>query len=160
MQIAPNSVVTLHYTLKDNDGNVIDQSEDGSFLYLHGAMNIIPGLENALTGKAAGEELSVSVSPEEGYGVKDPERIQEVPKEMFESSEEIKVGVQFHAQGPDGNAVVVTVVEVKDDVVIIDGNHALAGIDLNFDVKIIDVREASEEEISHGHVHGEHGHHH
>ncbi len=160
MQIAPNSIVTLHYTLKDNDGNVIDQSDDGSFLYLHGAMNIIPGLENALAGKSSGEELSVSVSPEEGYGAKDPERIQEVPKDMFDSSEEIKVGVQFHAQGPDGNAVVVTVVEIKDDVVVIDGNHALAGVDLNFDVKIIDVRKASVEEVSHGHVHGEHGHQH
>ena len=160
MQIAPNSVVTLHYTLKDNDGKVIDQSDDGSFLYLHGAMNIIPGLENALAGKSAGEEFSISVSPEEGYGARDPERIQEVPKEMFDNSEEIKVGVQFHAQGPDGNAVVVTVAEIKDDVVVIDANHALAGVDLNFEVKIVDVREASEEEISHGHVHGEHGHHH
>jgi len=160
MQIESNSVVTLHYTLKDNDGNVIDQSDDGSFLYLHGAMNIIPGLENALAGKTAGEELSVTVSPEEGYGVKDPERVQEVPKDMFEGSDEIKVGVQFHAQGPDGNAVVVTVAEVKDDVVVIDGNHALAGVDLNFEVKIIDVRDASEEEVSHGHVHGEHGHDH
>ena len=160
MQIAPNSIVTLHYTLKDNDGNVIDQSDDGSFLYLHGAMNIIRGLENALAGKSAGEEFSISVSPEEGYGARDPERIQEVPKEMFDSSEEIKVGVQFHAQGPDGNAVVVTVAEIKDDVVVIDANHALAGVDLNFEVKIVDVREASEEEISHGHVHGEHGHHH
>lgn len=160
MQIADNSVVTLHYTLKDNDGNVIDQSDDGSFLYLHGAMNIIPGLENALAGKSAGDEISVSVAPAEGYGEKDPQRIQEVPKEMFENADDVKVGVQFHAQGPDGNAVVVTVVEVKDDVVVIDGNHALAGVDLNFNVKVIDVREASEEEISHGHVHGEHGHHH
>ena len=158
MQIAPNSVVTLHYTLKDNDGKVIDQSDDGSFLYLHGAMNIIPGLENALAGKSAGEEFSISVSPEEGYGARDPERIQEVPKEMFDNSEEIKVGVQFHAQGPDGNAVVVTVAEIKDDVVVIDANHALAGVDLNFEVKIVDVREASEEEIEHGHVHGPHGH--
>lgn len=160
MQIEPNSVVTLHYTLKDNDGNVIDQSDDGSFLYLHGAMNIIPGLESALTGKTAGDELSVSVSPAEGYGEKDPQRIQEVPKDMFDNTDEIKVGVQFHAQDPDGNAVVVTVAEVKDDVVVIDGNHALAGVDLNFDVKIVEVREASEEEISHGHVHGPHGHHH
>ena len=160
MQIEANSVVTLHYTLKDNDGKVIDQSDDGSFLYMHGAMNIIPGLENALTGKAAGDSLTVNVSPEEGYGVKDPERIQEVPKEMFEGSEEIAVGTQFHAQSPDGQAVVVTVVEVKDEVVVIDGNHALAGVDLNFDVKIMDVREASEEEIAHGHVHGEHGHQH
>jgi len=160
MQIEQNSVVTLHYTLKDNDGNVIDQSDDGSFLYLHGAMNIIPGLENALSGKSAGDEFSVSVSPEEGYGAKDPERIQEVPKEMFDNADEIKPGVQFHAQGPDGNAVVVTVVEVKDEAVVIDANHALAGVELNFEVKIVDVREASEEEMSHGHVHGEHGHQH
>jgi FKBP-type peptidyl-prolyl cis-trans isomerase SlyD len=160
MQIESNSVVTLHYTLKDNEGNVIDQSDDGSFLYLHGAMNIIPGLENALTGKSAGDELSVTVSPEEGYGAKDPERIQEVPKEMFENYEDIAVGTQFHAQSPDGGAIVVTVTEVKEDVVVIDGNHALAGVDLNFDVKVIDVRQASEEEIAHGHVHGPHGHHH
>lgn len=160
MQIEPNSVVTLHYTLKDNDGNIIDKSDDGSFLYLHGAMNIIPGLENALTGKTAGEELSVSVPPEEGYGVRDPQRVQEVPKDMFESAGDIQVGLQFHAQTPDGNAVVVTVAEIKDDSVVIDANHALAGVHLNFDVKVIDVREASEEEIAHGHVHGEHGHHH
>lgn len=160
MQIESNSVVTLHYTLKDNDGNVIDQSDDGSFLYMHGAMNIVPGLENALSGKAVGDEFSVTVSPEEGYGEKDPQRIQEVPKDMFDNAEEIKVGVQFHAQSPDGNAVVVTVVEVKDDAVVIDGNHALAGVDLNFDVKIVDIREASEEEVSHGHVHGPHGHQH
>ena len=123
-------------------------------------MNIVPGLENALAGKSAGDEISVKVSPEEGYGVKDDARIQEVPKDMFDSADEIQVGVQFHAQGPDGAAVVVTVIEVKDDAVVIDGNHALAGVDLNFEVKIVDVRAASEEEISHGHVHGPHGHQH
>ncbi len=160
MQIESNSVVTLHYTLKDNDGAVIDQSEDGSFLYLHGAMNIIPGLENALLGKSAGDEFSVAIAPEEGYGAKDPERIQEVPKDMFEGNDEIQVGVQFHAQSPDGQAVVVTVIEIKDDVVVIDANHALAGVDLNFEVKVVDVRKATEEEISHGHVHGPHGHDH
>jgi len=160
MQIEANAVVTLYYTLKDNDGKVIDQSDDGSFLYLHGAMNIIPGLEKALVGKVAGDAFEVSVSPEEGYGVKESERIQEVPKDMFEGSEEIVVGTQFHAQSPDGQAVVVTIVEVKDEVVVIDGNHALAGVDLNFDVKVMGVREASEEEIAHGHVHGEHGHQH
>lgn len=158
MKIESNSVVTLHYVLKNNEGSIIDQSDDGSFLYLHGAMNIIPGLENALTGKTAGDELTVKVSPEEGYGIKEDDRIQEVPKEMFEGNEQIEVGTQFHAQSPDGQAVVVTVVEVKDDVVVIDGNHALAGVELNFDVKIIDVRAASEEEITHGHVHGPHGH--
>lgn len=160
MQIAPNSVVTLHYTLKDNDGNVIDQSDDGSFLYLHGAMNIIPGLENALTGKSAGDEFSVKIPPEEGYGNRDPGRIQEVPKEMFQDAGEVAVGVQFHAQSPDGQTIVVTVTEIKEDVVVIDANHALAGVELNFAVKVIEVREASEEEVSHGHVHGPHGHHH
>lgn len=160
MQIEPNAVVTLHYTLKDNDGRIIDYSNDGSFLYLHGAMNIIPGLEKALVGKTTGDELTVKVSPEEGYGVKEEDRIQQVPKDMFDSAEEIKVGVQFHAQSPDGAAVVVTVTEVKEDSVVIDGNHALAGVELNFDVKIVDVREASQEEIEHGHVHGEHGHQH
>lgn len=160
MQIEPNSVVTLHYTLKDNEGNIIDQSSDGSFLYLHGAMNIIPGLEKALTGKSAGDEFSVTVSPEEGYGHKDPARVQEVPREMFQDAGDVAVGLQFHAQGPDGQSIVVTVKEIKDDVVVIDANHALAGVDLHFSVKVVDVREASEEEISHGHVHGPHGHHH
>lgn len=160
MQIESNSVVTLHYTLKDNDGEIIDQSDDGSFLYLHGAMNIIPGLENALSGKSAGDELSVKVSPQDGYGEKQEDQIQQVPKDMFDNIDEIKQGVQFHAQSPEGEAVVVTVVEVKDDVVVIDGNHALAGVELNFEVKIVDVREASAEEIEHGHVHGPHGHQH
>jgi FKBP-type peptidyl-prolyl cis-trans isomerase SlyD len=160
MQIEQNLVVTLHYVLTDNDGKIIDKSHDGSFSYLHGAMNIVPGLENALTGKSSGDEFSVTVSPEEGYGAKDDNRIQEVPKDMFDNAEEIKPGVQFHAQGPDGNAVVVTVVEIKEDAVVIDGNHALAGVDLNFSVTVVGVREATEEEIDHGHVHGEHGHQH
>ena len=139
LMIGDKSVVTIHYTLTDDAGEVLDNSRDGDpMVYLHGASNIIPGLENALAGKSAGEEISIKVSPEEGYGVKDDARIQEVPKDMFDSADEIQVGVQFHAQGPDGSAVVVTVIEVKDDVVVIDGNHALAGVDLNFEVKIVE----------------------
>ena len=160
MQIENNTVATLHYTLKDNDGNIIDQSDDGSFVYLHGAMNIIPGLEKALTSKSAGDNVSVKVTPEEGYGVRDEARIQEVPKDMFEASADIQVGMQFHAQGPDGNMLIVTVAEIKDESVVVDGNHPLSGKELNFDVTIVDVRAASEEEIEHGHVHGEHGHQH
>ena len=160
MQIGDQKIVTLHYTLTDNEGKVIDQSEDGSFAYLHGASNIIPGLENALAGKSAGEELSVSVSPEEAYGVRDDSMLQQVPKNMFEDTEQIVVGTQFHAQGPNGEMLVVTVMEVQDEHVVVDGNHPLAGVDLNFDVKIIDVRDASEEEVEHGHVHGPEGHHH
>ena len=157
MQIENNKVATLHYTLKDNEGNIIDQSEDGSFVYLHGALNIIPGLETALTGKAAGDELNVKVAPEEAYGVRSEEHMQEVPKEMFESDAEINVGMQFHAQGPNGEDLMVTIAEIKDDVIIVDGNHPLAGMELNFDVKIVEVREATDEEMEHGHVHVEGG---
>jgi len=160
MQIGDQKVVTLHYTLTDNDGKVIDKSEDGSFAYLHGASNIIPGLEDALTGKSAGEEMSVSVSPEQAYGVRDEAMLQQVPKNMFEDDSQIAVGTQFHAQGPNGEMLVVTVMEVEDEHVLVDGNHPLAGVELNFDVKIIDVRDASEEEVEHGHVHAPGGHHH
>jgi FKBP-type peptidyl-prolyl cis-trans isomerase SlyD len=160
MQIEKHAVVTLAYTLKDANDRIIDQSDDGSFCYLHGASNIIPGLENALTGKAAGDELTVSVPPEEGYGVRDAGKTQAVPREMFPAEEEIVPGMQFHAQGPDGHQLVVTVVKVEDNHVTVDGNHPLAGVQLNFDVKVLEVREATGEEITHGHVHGPDGHHH
>ena len=160
MQIEKHRVVTLAYTLKDDDDRIIDQSDDGSFCYLHGAHNIIPGLENALTGKAAGDELSVSVAPEEGYGVHDAEKTQAVPRDMFPAGEVIETGMQFHAQGPDGQQLVVTVVKVEDDSITVDGNHPLAGVHLNFDVKVLDVRAATGEEIAHGHVHGLGEHHH
>ena len=153
MQIENNKVATLHYTLKDNEGNLLDKSEDGSFVYLHGALNIIPGLETALTGKAAGDELNVKVAPEEAYGVRSEEHMQEVPKDMFESDAEINVGMQFHAQGPNGEDLMVTISEIKEDVIIVDGNHPLAGMELNFDVKIVEVRDATDEEMEHGHVH-------
>jgi FKBP-type peptidyl-prolyl cis-trans isomerase SlyD len=160
MQIAKNRVVTLAYTLKDNDDNIIDQSEDGSFCYLHGASNIIPGLEDALTGKMAGDELSVSIPPEEAYGVRDAAREQEVPRSAFPPEQEIEVGMQFHAQGPEGQAIMVTISKVEDDTITVDGNHPLASVHLNFDVKVMDIRDASPEELEHGHVHGPHGHHH
>jgi FKBP-type peptidyl-prolyl cis-trans isomerase SlyD len=160
MQIEKHRVVTLAYTLKDDNDKIIDQSDDGSFCYLHGASNIIPGLENALAGKVAGDELSVSIPPEEGYGVHDVEKTQAVPREMFPAEEEIVPGMQFHAQGPDGHQLVVTVVKVDDDRVTVDGNHPLAGVQLNFDVKVLEVRAATGEEITHGHVHGPGGHHH
>ena len=160
MQIEDQKVVTLHYTLTDNDGKVIDKSDDGSFAYLHGARNIIPGLENALSGRAAGDELTVTVPPEEAYGLRNESMMQQVPKTMFEDGSQIDIGSQFHAQGPNGEMLVVTVMEVQDEHVVIDGNHPLAGVDLNFDVKVVDVRDASAEEIEHGHVHGPGGHHH
>jgi len=159
MQIEEQKVVTLNYTLTDNEGTVIDESNDSSFAYLHGASNIIPGLENALVGKQAGETLSVSVSPEEGYGEHDATRTQSVPRDMFPENTEIETGMQFHAQGPNDEAIVVTVTTVEDETVTVDGNHPLAGVELNFAVEIIEVRDALPEEIDHGHVHSPNHHH-
>ena len=160
MTIAENKVVTLHYTLTDDEGTVIDKSDDSSFLYLHGASNIIPGLENALTGKALGDELKVAVSPEEGYGERDDARLESVPREMFPTDAKVEAGMQFHAEGPEGEMMTVTVAGVEGDMVSIDGNHPLAGVQLNFDVKVIEIRDASAEELEHGHVHGPGGHQH
>lgn len=160
MQIADKMVVTIDYTLKDDNGTILDSSSDGKFAYLHGAHNIIPGLENALTGKSAGDEVNVSVSPAEGYGERNDSMVQAVSRDMFDSEQEIEVGMQFHAQSPEGEMIVVTVMDVADDNITVDGNHPLAGVNLNFGVKVIDVREATTEEIDHGHVHGPGGHQH
>ncbi len=160
MQISDKMVVTIDYTLKDDNGTVLDSSTEGNFAYLHGANNIIPGLENALTGKTAGDEVDISVSPAEGYGEHNETMIQAVPRDMFDSEQEIQVGMQFHAESPEGEMIVVTVTDVEGDDVTVDGNHPLAGVNLNFGVKVIDIREASDEEIEHGHVHGPGGHQH
>lgn len=160
MQIAENKVVTLNYTLKDSSGTVIDKSDDGSFVYLHGASNIIPGLENALTGKTSGEKMNISIAPEDAYGERDDARIEAVPRNMFPADTDIEPGMQFHAQGPDGQAMSIVVVSVEDDKVNIDANHPLAGVELNFDVEVMEVRDATTEEIEHGHAHGPDGHDH
>ena len=160
MQIAQHTVVTLNYTLKDNDGKLIDESHDSSFAYLHGANNIVSGLEDALSGKSSGDKMSVSIAPEQAYGEHDAARVESVPRELFPDDTEIERGMPFHAQGPNEQPIMVTVVAVEEDKVTIDGNHPLAGVELNFDVEIMDVRDATAEEIAHGHVHGPHGHDH
>lgn len=160
MVICDKKVVTLDYTLTDNADQIIDQSKDGTFAYLHGAHNIIPGLEKALLDKKVGDSLKVSISPEEGYGLRDDSMIQEVSIDMFETADQVQVGQQFHAQGPEGHDIVITVTKVENDSVTIDGNHPLAGVQLNFDVTVVDIRDASEEEVAHGHAHhGDHHHH-
>lgn len=154
VKIAENCVVAIDYTLKDNEQNELDSSSGREPLrYLHGAQNIIPGLEKALTGKAAGDELQVTVQPEEAYGPINPDLIQKAPLSAFEGVEEVKPGMQFQAEGPSGQTQIITVREVHDDGVAIDANHPLAGQVLHFDVRIQDVREATEEEVEHGHVH-------
>ena len=152
--IGDKLVVTIHYKLTDNSGEVIDSSEGAEPLaYLHGAGNIIPGLENALVGKTAGATLQVAVDPEDGYGEIHPQLIETVPREAFEGIDTIEPGMAFEAQGSDGQARRIVVKEVSGDEIIIDGNHPLAGVELNFDVEVVSVRDASEEEIAHGHVH-------
>lgn len=161
MQIAKDKVVLINYTLKNDAGEVIDSSEGSDPLaYLHGAENIIPGLEKALEGKGTGDSLSVTVPPADAYGEFDEGKIQEVPKEMFEEAGEVSVGAQYHAADPDGGYITITVTEVTDDTVKIDANHPLAGENLSFDVTVMEIREASAEELEHGHVHGPGGHEH
>lgn len=160
MKITQNTVVTLNYTLKDDNGEILDQSHDDSFMYLHGTGGIIPGLENELEGKSTGDALSVHINPEDGYGLRDDSMIQVVPRTMFESDHPIEEGTQFHAESPEGEMLTVTVTKIEGDDITVDGNHPLAGIALNFDVTVANIREASAEEIDHGHAHGPDGHHH
>jgi len=152
--IGDKLVVSMHYKLTDAEGTVIDSSEGSDPLtYLHGAGNIIPGLEKELVGKTEGATMQVTVDPAEGYGELNPEMIQTVPKEAFQGVETIEPGMSFEAQGPDGSAQHIVVKEVDGDNIIIDANHPLAGKELNFDVEVVSVREATEEELDHGHVH-------
>ena len=153
LMIGDKSVVTIHYTLTDDAGEVLDNSRDGDpMVYLHGASNIIPGLENELTGKTTGASLKVTVTPEDGYGEHTPEAIQIVPRSNFEGVEDIQPGMQFQTESPEGVQVIV-VTEVSDTEVTIDANHPLAGKTLHFDVSIEGVRDATPEEIDHGHAH-------
>lgn len=156
MQITKNTVASIHYTLTDNEGKILDSSSGREPLtYLHGAGNLIPGMEEGLEGKTIGNKFNLKVSPEKGYGVKDDKMVQEVPRSAF-GDQKIEVGMQF--QTNRGNVVTVTKVGLES--ITVDGNHPLAGVELNFAVEIMSVRGASAEEVSHGHVHGEGGHHH
>ncbi|MCV2224750.1 FKBP-type peptidyl-prolyl cis-trans isomerase [Pseudomonas mercuritolerans] len=161
MLIAANKAVSIDYTLTNDSGEVIDSSAGGApLVYLQGAGNIIPGLEKALEGKAVGDELKVAVEPEDAYGEYAAELVSTLSRSMFEGVDELEVGMQFHASAPDGQMQIVTIRDLDGDDVTVDGNHPLAGQRLNFEVKIVDIRDASQEEIAHGHVHGEGGHHH
>lgn len=161
MTIAQNKVVTMDYKVVDaNSGELFDSSEDGQpMTYLHGAQNIVPGLEKALTGKAVGDELEVTVSPEDAYGERNEEGVQQVPVEAFEGMEKVEAGMTVTAETPEGPLNLV-ITKIDGDTVTVDGNHPMAGKSLTFSVKITDIRAANEEELAHGHVHGPDGHHH
>lgn len=161
MTIAKNSAVFFNYTLTDTDGNTLDQSPDGQPLaYLHGHSNIIPGLETQLEGKSVGDKFVATVAAADAYGEYHEQAVQEVPREHFQGIDDIKVGMQFQSQTENGQTMLVTVKAVSDDIITIDANHPLAGKELSFDVEIANVRTATEEEIAHGHIHGDGGVHH
>jgi len=159
MTIQRNKVVTINYTLTDETGSLIESSEGQEPLtYLHGVGNLIPGLEASLEGKSAGASMKVSVPPEEAYGVWDQEKVMDIPKSQFSGVESVEAGMQFSVQSEAGEEVV-TVSKVEGDTVTIDANHPLAGKTLTFDVTIVGIRDATAEELDHGHVHGHGGHH-
>lgn len=158
MQISKDKVATIDYTLKNDAGQVLDTSEGGQPLaYLHGANNIIPGLESALEGQSVGDEIEVSVPPEQAYGVRNEALQQQVDRSQFQGVDDLQVGMQFRVPSNQGD-VVVRVAEIEGDTVTVDGNHALAGQTLHFKVNVKDVRDATDEEKQHGHVHGPGGH--
>jgi FKBP-type peptidyl-prolyl cis-trans isomerase SlyD len=160
VDITADRVVLIHYTLKDDAGAVIDSSAGGEPLaYIQGHGNLVAGLEKALEGKQEGSSVVVSVAPAEGYGKFDSGLIQRVPKRTLQGSGEIKKGMQFQGRTDDGMRLF-TVTAVMGDMVTLDGNHPLADKTLHFDVQIVTVREATAEELEHGHVHGAGGHHH
>ena len=160
MEIAADRVVLIHYTLKDDAGSVLDTSAGAEPLaYIQGHGNLVSGLEKALEGKRDGDTLAVSVAPADGYGTHDAALIQRVPKRAMQGAGEIKKGMQFQARTDDGMRMF-TVTAVVGDMVTLDGNHPLADKTLHFDVQVVSVRDATAEELEHGHVHGAGGHHH
>ncbi len=160
MQIAERCVVSFHYTLTDANGQVIDSSEGNAPLtYLHGAGNIVPGLESAMTGRQQGDRFDVTVSAVDGYGERDESMLQQVPRAAFQGVDELAVGMNFQAQGPQG-VLSVVISAIEGDTVTVDANHPLAGQDLHFAIEVVSVRDATLEETLHGHVHGEGGVHH
>jgi FKBP-type peptidyl-prolyl cis-trans isomerase SlyD len=159
MEITNQKVVSIDYTLTGPDGQVLDTSQNrGPLTYMQGGGSIIPGLERQLEGKNVGDELKLTVPAADAYGERDERLVQPVSRDAFKGIENIEAGMRFQASGPGGAQGVVTVVNVEPHQVTIDANHPLAGVPLTFDVKVVDVREPTEEERAHGHAHGADGH--
>jgi FKBP-type peptidyl-prolyl cis-trans isomerase SlyD len=160
VDITADKVVLIHYTLKDDSGAVLDSSAGGEPLaYIQGHGNLVPGLEKALEGKQDGSTVAVTVAPADGYGIRDAALVQRMPKRSLQGSGEIRKGMQFQGRTDDGMRLF-TVTAVVGDMVTLDGNHPLADQNLHFNVEIVSVRDATAEELEHGHVHGAGGHHH
>lgn len=156
--VTDNKVVALDYTLKDDDGNVLDASKGDPLHYLHGHQNIVPGLERELTGLKVGDKKQIKVSAEDGYGSYDDKLRFRVPAERFSGRPEVDMMVELRDRS--GQGMVARVAEVGPEGVVLDANHPLAGRNLNFEVEIKEVRDATSDELDHGHAHGPGGHHH
>ena len=155
MKITANKVASIHYTLKDKNGELIDTSDGKPPLaYIHGVGNLIPGMEKALDGKSVGDQLSLVIDPAEAYGIRDEELVQVVPIENFPDRNHVKAGMRFVARSPEGSRQAVILL-VEGENVTVDFNHPLADVELHFSVEVMDVREATEDELGHGHIHGE-----
>lgn len=153
MKITSNKVVIIHYAVSDSEGTLIDSSYDHEPLaVIHGTGYLIPGLEEALEGHEVGSQFEVAVPADKGYGERFDDYVQTVPKEMFADIEDLAVGAQLRATTDDGEQTVI-VVDMSEDTITVDGNHPLAGIDLKFDVEVLEIRDATAEELEHGHVH-------
>jgi FKBP-type peptidyl-prolyl cis-trans isomerase SlyD len=159
MQVALNRVVSIDYQLRDEEGELIDESAPGEPLeYLHGVGGIIPGLEKALEGRRVGDSFAIVIPPADGYGEHNPKLTQRVSRRDFGKDQELELGMRFRVQTNLGQQVV-TIIDIDGDDVTLDANHELAGVTLCFQIAVRQIREATPEEISHGHVHGP-GHHH
>ncbi|MDR1248682.1 MAG: peptidylprolyl isomerase [Treponema sp.] len=154
MNIANDRVVSINYTLTNAQGQALDATGAEPFSYLHGHRNIISGLEKALDGRKQGDSFKIHIPAADAYGERSEKMITTVPLDRFDGADSVQAGMQFHAETSDGELQMVTVTAVEGDLVTIDGNHPMAGLDLNFDVSIVDVREASEEELQNGCVQG------
>ena len=160
MTIEKEKVVTMNYTLKNDDGDIMDTSEGREPLaFIQGIGNLIAGLEKELEGKSVGDKVNAVINPEDAYGKRNPEMVQRVSKDNFQGEEEIEIGMEMHVESNQGEQVAV-VVDVDEEGVTLDLNHPLADMTLHFDVEIVSVREATSEELDHGHVHGPGGHNH
>jgi len=157
MKIAKNNVVVMHYAVSDSEGTLIDSSyEDKPMAIIQGVGYLIPGLDDALIDHQAGDKFEVAVACDQAYGERHDDYVQTVPREVLAGVEDLALGTQLRATTDDGEQTVI-VIDVQDDVITVDGNHPLSGLDLSFDVEIIEVREATAEELEHGHVHSEGG---
>lgn len=159
--VGAEKVVSLEYVLTDDAGKTLDKSEEGKpLVYLHGARNIVPGLERALTGKHVGDTAKVTVEPEQAYGKRVPGRTWQISRSSLPKEVTIERGMQLTANGPENRKIPVWVTKVQGPTVTVDPNHPLAGMRLHFDVKVLEIRDATAEEKAHGHAHGPGGHHH